>query len=192
MTQLTENEFMDQYNPVALFGDGEYVTDDKSLAEKYWRENYQVFSIVEDGDIPGDESLYIEPGFHHINLHGYIVCHNQLTQKAVDEWPGAVWMKDEKIDFTFTINPHVSITEHAYHPGDAWREAQDNVPLLKDMPMPEWTSNEPYTAPMERTFTFKLTLTGTGISESIAWNDAVDSFTQDPGTYDESFWESDT
>lgn len=77
MSLISEDDFMNDYSPVQLEREGEFMVetfrDAMRLAERQKRGDvHNVWAIIESGD-HDDESLYAAPGFHHVNVMGFIV-----------------------------------------------------------------------------------------------------------------------
>jgi len=89
---LSEDQFMETYNPVRLEREGEYMLDtwDAAIeaAEARGMNKNHVWAIVYGDE---DDALYAAPGFHHVNVQGFIMTETPWETGLED----AVWMEDD-------------------------------------------------------------------------------------------------
>jgi hypothetical protein len=97
MAQKNEDQWSDRFKDAVLNEEGSafFETYGRDLEAVKAADERKVWSIVE-----GDEGQYLIPGFHVVNLIGYVLSQEPITDEEIasGEWDETIWDNRNEAD----------------------------------------------------------------------------------------------
>lgn len=99
MTQKTEDDWIETFGEPLENAEGSTFfntfSDDLAFVQK--ADEKTVWSIIEDDET---ENHYLLPGFHTVNLIGYVLAPRPITQEELDsgDWDEVLWVDMDELN----------------------------------------------------------------------------------------------